>query len=49
MAVSQEVHVPYVDYDLDLNQIQQQGVNSADPLKALSAYRVRSEQHGEAP
>jgi hypothetical protein len=37
---TQQVHVPYVDYDLDLNLIQQQSTSNAQPLKALSGYKV---------
>jgi hypothetical protein len=36
----QEIHVPYVDYDLNLNLIQDEAGANAYPLKALSGYRV---------
>jgi hypothetical protein len=37
---TQQVHVPYVDYDLDLNLIQEQSTSNSQPLKALSGYKV---------
>jgi hypothetical protein len=37
---TQQVHVPYVDYDLDLNLIQEQGTSASQSLKALSGYKV---------